>query len=387
MQQKNWGKMIVIFVIAFLLGGAFFVYLNENSSLAENNSPGSESIAKVDNKTAALLPSMGGTMSVADITEKSSPAIVNIQAQIKVTSVPNNPFFNDPFFREFFGDQFEVRPNQRYETGIGTGFIISADGYIVTNQHVINKAEKVTVQLSGQSDEIPARIVGQDYDLDLAVLKIEGTDYPTLPLGNSDTMRAGDLVIAIGQPFGLDHTVTVGVISAKGRPISIEDRDYRNLIQTDAAINPGNSGGPLLNSKGQVIGINTAVNAQAQGIGFAIPINTARDVLDELRSGKKIVKPFLGIQMTAVNQTVRDELNLPDKTRGVIVVEVLDGTAAARAGIKQFDIVQAIEGEAVQTAIEVQNAIASKKAGEKITLMLLRDGKQITIPVVLQAKP
>ena len=301
MQQKNWGKMIVVFVIAFLLGGAFFVYLNENSSLAENSSRNSESTAKIDNKTAVLLPSIGATMSVADITEKSSPAIVNIQSQIKVNSVPNNPFFNDPFFREFFGDQFEVRPDQRYDTGIGTGFIISSDGYIVTNQHVINQADKVTVQLNGENDEIPAKVVGQDYDLDLAVLKIEGSGYPTLPLGNSDVMRAGEMVIAIGQPFGLDHTVTVGVISAKGRPISIEDRDYRNLIQTDAAINPGNSGGPLLNSKGQVIGINTAVNAQAQGIGFAIPINTARDVLDELRSGKKIVKHFW-VTDDAVNQ-------------------------------------------------------------------------------------
>ncbi|MGI5879156.1 MAG: S1C family serine protease [Syntrophomonadaceae bacterium] len=387
MQQKNWGKMIVIFVIAFLLGGAFFVYLNENSSLAENNRPGSELTAKAENKTAALLTGMGDAMSVADITEKSSPAIVNVQSQIKVTSVPDNPFFNDPFFREFFGDQFEVQPDKRYETGIGTGFIISADGYIITNQHVINQADKVTVQLSGKSDEIPARIVGQDYDLDLAVLKIEGTGYPTLPLGNSDTMRAGDLVIAIGQPFGLDHTVTTGVISAKGRPISIEDRDYRNLIQTDAAINPGNSGGPLLNSKGQVIGINTAVNVQAQGIGFAIPINTARDVLGDLKKGQKIVKPFLGIQMTAVNQSVRDELNLPEKTRGVIVVKVLDGTAAARAGIKQFDIIQSIEGQTVQTATEVQNAVASKKAGDKIALMILRNGKQITMPVTLQAKP
>jgi len=386
-QQKNWGKMIVIFVIAFLLGGAFFVYLNENSSLAENNRPGSELTAKAENKTAALLTGMGDAMSVADITEKSSPAIVNVQSQIKVTSVPDNPFFNDPFFREFFGDQFEVQPDKRYETGIGTGFIISADGYIITNQHVINQADKVTVQLSGKSDEIPARIVGQDYDLDLAVLKIEGTGYPTLPLGNSDTMRAGDLVIAIGQPFGLDHTVTTGVISAKGRPISIEDRDYRNLIQTDAAINPGNSGGPLLNSKGQVIGINTAVNVQAQGIGFAIPINTARDVLGDLKKGQKIVKPFLGIQMTAVNQSVRDELNLPEKTRGVIVVKVLDGTAAARAGIKQFDIIQSIEGQTVQTATEVQNAVASKKAGDKIALMILRNGKQITMPVTLQAKP
>jgi len=386
-QQKNWGKMIVIFVIAFLLGGAFFVYLNENSSLAENNRPGSELTAKAENKTAALLTGMGDAMSVADITEKSSPAIVNVQSQIKVTSVPDNPFFNDPFFREFFGDQFEVQPDKRYETGIGTGFIISADGYIITNQHVINQADKVTVQLSGKSDEIPARIVGQDYDLDLAVLKIEGTGYPTLPLGNSDTMRAGDLVIAIGQPFGLDHTVTTGVISAKGRPISIEDRDYRNLIQTDAAINPGNSGGPLLNSKGQVIGINTAVNVQAQGIGFAIPINTVRDVLEDLKKGHKIVKPFLGIQMTAVNQSVRDELNLPEKTRGVIVVKVLDGTAAARAGIKQFDIIQSIEGQTVQTATEVQNAVASKKAGDKIALMILRNGKQITMPVTLQAKP
>lgn len=186
----------------------------------------------------------------------------------------------------------------------------------MTNQHVIENAASVTVQLNGKNDEIPARVVGQDRELDLAVLKIEGDNYPVLKLGDSDKMKVGEWVIAIGQPYGLDHTVTAGVISATGRPITIGDRNYRNLIQTDAAINPGNSGGPLLNLRGEVIAINTAVNAKAQGIGFAIPTSTVSEVLKDLINGNPIVRPFLGISMSDINNEIRAEFGLSNDVQG-----------------------------------------------------------------------
>jgi len=312
--------------------------------------------------------------------------VVNIKAKVQVNSISDNPFFNDPFFRQFFGDQFRYDTSPRYETGIGTGFLITKDGYILTNQHVIENAASVTVQLNGKKKEIPAQVVGQDRDLDLAVLKIEGNDYPVLPLGDSDKMRVGEWVIAIGQPYGLDHTVTTGVISAKGRPITIEDRQYKNLIQTDAAINPGNSGGPLLNLKGEVIGINTAVNAQAQGIGFAIPTNTVSQVLKDLISGNKIQHPFLGISMTDVDDEVRTELGLNSDIQGVLVVEVISGSAAAQAGITRLDVITAIDGEEIESGSHLQQVISSHKVGDKITLDIIRQGKNIKLPATLQAK-
>jgi len=318
--------------------------------------------------------------------EKASPAVVNIKSTVKVSSGYNNPYFNDPFFRSFFGNQsFNTVP--QYETGIGTGFIISADGYILTNQHVIEDATSVTVQLNGKSDEIPAQVVSSDRELDLAVLKINGSNYPVLSLGDSDKMRVGEWVVAIGQPYGLDHTVTTGVISAKGRPITIEDREYKNLIQTDAAINPGNSGGPLLNLNGEVIAINTAVNAEAQGIGFAIPISTVNDVLQDLISGNKIVRPYLGIRMTDLNDQLRTELGVGSSVKGAVVVEAMSGTPAASAGLASKDIVTSLNGTKVESANSLQDLIAEHKVGEKVTLSVIRSGKQLTLYATLQAKP
>lgn len=385
---KKLMKISALILVAFLLGGAA-VAGQQGVSLWDGlrgNQPQQAANKSSDTVPAALsLPSE--VMNVADLVDKVSPAVVNIRTQVQVNARPDNPFFNDPFFRQFFGDEFNFRSSPRYETGIGTGFLISADGYILTNQHVIDHAAQVTVQLNGQKKEVPARVVGQDRDLDLAVLKIEGSDYPTLTLGSSDRMRVGDWVVAIGQPYGLDHTVTIGVVSAKGRPISIEDREYKNLIQTDAAINPGNSGGPLLNLKGEVIGINTAVNAQAQGIGFAIPTNTVSQVLKDLKNGDKVIHPFLGIRMTDVNQEIRQELRLPQDTQGVVVVEVIAGTAAAQAGLIYGDVIVAINDQKIESAEDLQQIISRNKVGARLSVQLIRQGNSLTLPVILQPKP
>jgi S1-C subfamily serine protease len=223
---------------------------------------------------------------IADIVSNAGPAVVKVDVYKTVNGTAFDPFFNDPFFRQFFGSPFNLpQPVKRREHGLGSGFIITPDGYILTNEHVIDGADRIEVTIAGRDRPLPAKVVGSDYDLDLAVLKVNaGGDLPTLSLGDSDQVRVGNWVVAIGNPYGLDHTVTVGVVSAKSRPVQVENRSYKDLLQTDAAINPGNSGGPLLNLAGEVIGINTAVAAKAQGIGFAIPINTVKSVLPELMS-------------------------------------------------------------------------------------------------------
>lgn len=326
--MKRWySKLLIVLVIGFMIGGAV-VAQSAGITLPQilHNNTGVLAAATGTTTTTGTTSSTittvnGAPLGVADIVEKAGPAVVNVEAKVKVSS-SQNQMFSDPFFRQFFGQQFQVVPQDRYETGIGTGFLISQDGYIITNQHVIDNASTVSVTLAGQKDKIAATVVGQDYDLDLAVLKISGSNYPTLPLGDSDKMRVGDGVIAIGEPYGLDHTVTTGVVSAKGRPITIEDRNYKNLIQTDAAINPGNSGGPLLNLQGEVIAINTAVNASAQGIGFAIPINTAQSVLQQLMKGEKVIRPYMGVRMTDVDDDVIQQLKLSAGTKGALVMEV-----------------------------------------------------------------
>lgn len=386
--MKKWlPAFSIILIIGFLLGGAV-VAQNSNVSFLQaltGNNPTEKVEASQNVTTAALSSTSYKPMNVADMVEKAGPAVVNVETQVKVSSGVI-PYMNDPFFRQFFGN-IPSRPQSRYETGIGTGFLISSDGYIVTNQHVIDSADKITVQVPNRKNKLTAKVVGQDYELDLAVLKIEGTGYPTLTLGDSNKMRVGDGVVAIGEPYGLDHTVTTGVISAKGRPITIEDRNYKNLIQTDAAINPGNSGGPLLNMSGQVIGINTAVNAEAQGIGFAIPINTVKDVLSQLMNGSKVIRPYMGIQMTDIDDAVINQLNLASDTQGVLVVKVLSGTPAQKAGLQEGDIIVKIDGKEMNSATDIQTYIESKKVGDRISVEAERNGNRAGLLVTLAEKP
>ncbi len=373
-------KFLLVIVLTVFIGGLCLVSCNFCTHQAnDENKIQAQSIEQRLN-TAVL-----GPVSIADMVEKASPAVVNIETTVVGKSFNGNDFFSDPFFRQFFGNDIVI-PRQNERHGIGTGFIISEEGYVITNQHVINEATKISVNLDGDK-KYPARVVGQDYDLDLAVLKIDVKEkLATLKMGDSDALRVGEWVVAIGNPYGLDHTVTAGVVSAKGRPIQIENRAYKNLIQTDAAINPGNSGGPLLSTKGEVIGINTAVDAQAQGIGFAISINTAKDVLDELISKGKVIRPYIGVWLEPVDERLASQLGVK-QAGGMVIANVVAGGPAARAGLQVYDIILKVENKAISNYDELQEVLKSKRVGDKVQLEIVRNQKTLQITLNLAEKP
>ncbi|MCZ8516518.1 trypsin-like peptidase domain-containing protein [Paenibacillus filicis] len=337
---------------------------------------------------------------IPQIFQQASPAVVKVETKVKVNSTgrTGNPLFNDPFFRQFFGDNGSQQPKsnggsgQLQPGGMGTGFIFEKSGYILTNEHVIDGADEIWVTVQGYDKPFKATLLGNSYDLDLAALKIDATDgkdFATLPLGKADDTNIGDWVVAIGNPYGFDHTVTVGVLSAKERPISIPDdkgtREYKHLLQTDASINPGNSGGPLLNMNGEVIGINTAVSAQAQGIGFAIPTSTISAVLDNLKNNVKIPKepsPYIGVALQNIDQSWTSELKL-DNTDGAIIAQVDRKSPAFKAGLRQYDVVTDVNGTKIKTSDEVSAAIKKLKVGDKASLGIMRDGKKSTVDVTV----
>ncbi|MHB8917635.1 MAG: trypsin-like peptidase domain-containing protein [Desulfocucumaceae bacterium] len=364
--------IIAAFVIGVLVTGAAFYLLPIIPSAATTQPPAGNPI------------NPAGTGLIADIVDKASPAVVMIQTTVESRGQGSDPFFNDPFFRQFFGGRMEAVP--RYSTGMGSGFIISKEGYILTNEHVVSGAVKIEVTMAGKDKPIPAKLVGSDFELDLAVLKINAEgDLPILELGDSDSVRVGEWAIAIGNPQGLDHTVTVGVISAKGRPIAVQDKQYKNLLQTDASINPGNSGGPLLNTRGQVIGINTAVSSSAQGIGFAIPTSTVRPVLDTLINQGKITRPWLGVYIQTVNREIADSLRLA-KAEGALVTSLVEGGPAEGAGIVQGDVIVEIDGNKVAGSEDLTSIVTKMKPGQKASVGIYRGGKKIQVPVTIGEK-
>lgn len=322
---------------------------------------------------------------IAEIVANSSAAVVKIETYSKAsTNRRTNPFYNDPFFRFFFGDDQDSqssRSDQLVKTGEGSGFIFDSEGYILTNQHVVDGADEIRVYLEGHKDYYKAEMLGDSYELDLAAIKITGGSFPSLKLGNVDELKVGDWVIAIGNPYGFDHTVTVGVLSAKERPITIRDgqrtRQYEHLLQTDASINPGNSGGPLLNLNGEVIGINTAVSAQAQGIGFAIPTSTISDVLDNLKHDKPIPKapaPYIGVYPADLDEAWAKELDYNGK-EGSVVTQVEVGGPASRAGLQPYDIITEVDGTKIKNAQELRDKISEYDVGAKISIKIFRQGK------------
>jgi len=328
---------------------------------------------------------------IPDIVDKVGDAVVYIETTVQSTS-STDPFMNDPFFRQFFGGN-SVQPQSRVSKGVGSGFIINADGYILTNEHVIDGASEVDVTVKGYDDPFKATVVGKDFDLDLAVLKINSSKkLPYLNLGDSDNMRVGDWVIAIGNPYKLDHTVTVGVISAKGRPITIPDessrqnRVYKNLIQTDAAINPGNSGGPLLSLNGDVIAINTAINAEAQGIGFAIPINTAKEVLNDLISNGSVTRPYIGVGLQDLTKDLADYFKLKDQN-GAVITYVYPDSPAEKAGLEQGDVIQKIGDTAIKNSNDVVDIVGKAKINDKLVLVVYRNGETHYISITVGKKP
>ena len=328
-------------------------------------------------------PNVMTTDTVKNIVAQCSDAVVRVSTEFTVSSSRNPFYFSDPFFRDFFGQQQQPR----VETGLGSGFLFRQDGYILTNNHVVEGADKINVYLNSEENPYEAVVIGTAPELDLAVIKIGGEGFPYLYLGDSDQVSVGDWVVAIGNPYGLDHTVTVGVISAKGRPLTIEGTLYQDLFQTDAAINRGNSGGPMLNLKGEVIGINTAVNASAQGIGFAIPSKTVLEVLDELETGVERVKPWMGITMQPLTLDMMRYFNIEIEgmDRGVIVYGVMEDAPADKAGMQRGDVILEIDGTKITETIQVQSLITRKRVGDVVKLIIYRDGGELEIMVELEA--
>jgi serine protease Do len=336
-----------------------------------------------------------GVTDFADIVERSMPAVVSVTSTARGRedeAESPHPFLDDPFFRRFwFGDpeDTERQPQERpRRVGAGSGFIISPDGYVMTNNHVVEDFEKVEVTTTSGT-KFEADVVGTDPSIDLALLKINAEqELPTLPFGDSDGLRVGEWVIAIGNPHEFDQTVTVGVVSGKERrvPLPSTDSGVASFIQTDAAINLGNSGGPLLDSRGNVIGINTAIRRQnfAEGIGFALPINVARSVVEQLRERGEVRRGWIGITMndSGIDATVRDYYGLPD-TSGVLVKTVAENGPAETAGLKVGDVIREVDGDKVRDNLDMIDKISSHQPGEKVALNVYRRGRAVDLKVTL----
>lgn len=337
---------------------------------------------------------------LADIVEVTQKGVVHIEVEkvlkAGISGTPyNNPFdlFNDRFFDQFFPG---LRDNRRYpfrqprefrQKGAGSGTIIDKEGHILTNNHVVGEADKIMVKLA-DGREYEARIVGTDPLSDIAVIKIDADNLPVVPMGNSDQMRIGETVIAIGNPFGLSNTVTMGIISAKGRS-NVDIADYEDFIQTDAAINPGNSGGPLVNLKGEIIGVNTAIFTRSggyQGIGFAVPINMARNVMDQLIEHGTVSRGWLGVLLQDIDNELSQALDL-ENSKGALVAEVTDGSPAEKAGLKQGDVIVRYGEKQIKNVDHLKNEVGLTLPDTTVELGIVRDGKPMELSVTLGSRP
>ncbi len=318
--------------------------------------------------------------SVADAVARVEPAVVNIDTTVRVR---RRVIQDGPFGPGYWGEtQIEEIPQ-----GMGTGVLVSPDGVVLTNNHVIRQAQGITVTLSDDR-QFPARVLGTDPLTDLAILKIDDPKpFPVAQLESSEGMRTGDWVVALGNPLGIGQTATVGVLSARGRRLADASQALSDLLQTDAAINPGNSGGPLVNLQGRVIGINTAIIRGAQGIGFAIPAETAMRILKDLKEHGRVVRPFLGIEMGDLTPALRRYLELPQDTKGVVVGRILPQSPADRAGMKPGDLITSLEGQPTLTAADLQARIRSLAVGQKVQVSLLRQKQSMQVTVELQEMP
>jgi len=323
-------------------------------------------------------------MSFADLAKKINPSVVNISTtKIFKTRRFHHPFMgeNDPF-RFFFGDDFFKKffggniPREFKQRSLGSGFVIDPDGYILTNNHVVAKADKIVVKLES-GKEYKAKIIGTDPKTDVALIKIKA-DKPlkAATMGDSDKINVGDWVVAIGNPFGLSHTVTAGIISAKGRVIG--SGPYDDFLQTDASINPGNSGGPLISMDGTVIGINTAIIASGQGIGFAIPINMAKKILPQLKKTGHVIRGWLGVYIQDITPELAKKFGLEEGLKGVLVSKVIEKSPAEKAGIKQGDVIVKFDGKPVHSGHELAIMVSQTKVGKEVEITVVRDGKTVT---------
>ncbi|MCE1247916.1 MAG: trypsin-like peptidase domain-containing protein [Firmicutes bacterium] len=382
-------KQLPVILLMVLLGsllGSYFTYSwyiqKTNPVQAEPKKSEVYPVSPGDKSTRDN--SLIGTTAVEDAAAKLGPSVVFITTKAVVEPqessmmMPGMPkdlkdrfFFFDPY------EDYNYGPKER--TGSGSGIIISEDGYILTNQHVIENATQIKVKFDPTPDSskdssktYDAKVIGEDRLTDVAILKIEAKNLPAATLGDSDKLKVGEWVVAVGNPLGYEHTVTVGVLSAKGRNLPFYDREYPNLLQTDAAINPGNSGGPLANLKGEVIGMNTVVSSQGQGIGFAIPVNRIKKIKDELIVKGRVIRPFIGIQMLPMDEAKAEYLGMP-KVEGVMVFQVFDNTPASDAKLVRGDVILEMDGKKINNPDELQKQIRELKVGQTVKLKIWRN--------------
>lgn len=333
--------------------------------------------------TATNAPALSN-LSFADVVTKAAPAVITIHSQQRVREPQQYPFMNDPFFREFFGNRGAQPPAERRRQGLGSGVIVSQDGYILTNHHVIDGADQIRVDLNdGRTFE--ARVVGSDPPSDLAVLKVNASGLPVLALGNSDNVRTGDVVLAIGNPLGVGQTVTMGIISAKGRQTGLSNGAFEDFLQTDAPINQGNSGGGLVSTNSELVGINSQIlstSGGSIGLGFAVPSNMARTVMAQLINTGKVKRGQLGVTVLKIPSEEASKLGV-DQGPGVVVYEVQPGSAADRAGLRKGDVITALNGTPVTDPNTFRNAIAGTPPGTEVTLTIKRAGAEQQVRATL----
>ncbi len=322
--------------------------------------------------------------SLAEVAEVARPAVVNISTTTIVT-MQENPLFNDPFFRRFFGDEFGPQhPRKFRQQALGSGVIVSQDGYILTNNHVVQGASEIKVILYDKR-EFKGKVVGSDAKTDLAVVKISAKGLPVLQFGDSKKMKTGDIVLAIGNPFGLNQTITMGIVSAVGRS-NVGIADYEDFIQTDAAINPGNSGGALVNTSAQLIGINTAIFSTSggyMGIGFAIPSDMAKSVMESIIKHGRVIRGWLGVSIQNLTPEIAKSLGIKRET-GVLVADVVKDSPAEKAGMKRGDLIIEYEGKAVEDSRDLRNMVAGTAPGTTVKVKIIRDGKEEALSVKIE---
>jgi S1-C subfamily serine protease len=403
MEIKTGGsfRQFGIYAVVLLLGGSigwvggYLLNREYDASAPEVISTIAASPAAEAAQSPLQAIASGSPNFIAEAAERVGPAVVRIDSSRTVMNRMPDALQN-PLFRRFFGEgQIPTPPEERVEQGTGSGFVLSSDGRLITNAHVINGADTVTVTLK-DGRTFAGKVVGEDPVTDVAVIKINATGLPTVTLGSSEALVPGQWAIAIGNPLGLDNTVTAGIISALDRSssqVGVPDKRVR-FIQTDAAINPGNSGGPLLNDRGEVIGMNTAIRANAQGLGFAIPIETAQRIAQQLFATGQVQHPYLGIQMVDLNPELRNKINQDAQLgfkvaagQGVAIVEVIENTPAAQAGLRRGDIIIKINGQPVSASSDVQQQVEESRVGEVLKVEVNRGGKSEVVEVRPSAFP
>jgi len=374
----------IIFVVSLLL-----MPYSAALALAGYKTDVAEHSTGISKESVDFLTKTGQAM--AELAEAVKPAVVNIATvrTEKVTSTPLDPLLQDPFFRKFFGDKHTrpQTPREHKTASLGSGVIVSQNGYILTNNHVIKNADTIKVLLSDKREFI-GKIIGTDPQTDLSVIKIDAENLSTLSLGDSDKLKVGELVLAVGNPFGLNQTITMGIVSAVGRA-NVGIADYEDFIQTDAAINPGNSGGALVNVKGELIGINTAIFSTTggyQGIGFAIPSSMAKVVMDSLILKGKVIRGWLGVSIQGITPELAEQFNL-EKDYGNLVSDVVEGSPADKGGIMRGDVIIELNGEPVNEPYNLRNMVAATPPGEEVEFKVVRNGEVLNLQVMITEIP